>query len=389
MKACHTKLLAILLWLVGMTVWSFFTPLYSLAENPRPSRESLSFDPKKTDDLLKKIDQINKSYVYRKGGRRDPFIPLLKPRDLLERELLAREGSWELLCDPNYDSRKPITKFELNALELKGVVWGGMGIQALINAPDGKAYNVKVGNFLGKNCGKIIKITNKYLKIEERYSNPQGRVRIDYKYKVLTRKERAGIGEKGKAGKPTEMEPGSPTESVTVDIDAEENTLVAKNGDVKKLIAGDDEALTKVKTLILKSGDYEAVIVGGAFNIDLPRTTRFKGQVGVFIPKIGSQHQQMLELGVDTEFTTLDLAEIANLGQTVRFTLKTRTPVYLFLNGPGYNTSGVASVTISRLLTVEEVQAARRAAITKRKAVERSRAEEGKRAKEKTGPVKE
>lgn len=330
---------------------------HSLAEQARLSEESISFDPKKTDDLLEKIDLINKSYAYTRNARRDPFAPYLKSRELLQRELLGRESSWEHLCDANYDASKPLSRLDLAAMELKGVVWGGLGIEALMKTPDGKSYNVRMGDLVGRNCGKVVKITNKYVKVEEKYKNPAGRVRIDYKYKVLKRQEKGEKGKKG--GSPEELEPGAPTETVTVDVDAEDKTLVAAKNDLKKLADGEEQALRRVKMLMLGPGDFEAVIVGGAFNIDLPKSTRFKSRVTIYIPAAKDQPSQSLGVGLDGEFTTMDLAEIASLGQRVRFSLKELTPVYLFLSGIHYNTGGVVSVTVSRLLSLEEVQAVR------------------------------
>jgi hypothetical protein len=267
----------------------------------------------------------------------------------------------------------PLSKFELDTLELKGLVWGGLGVKALLKAPDGKAYNVRKGDYIGTNCGKVIKITHKYMKIEEKYQNQAGRIRIDYKYKVLKRKEAKGTAEGGESSI-AELEPGSPTESITVDIDAEESTLVTTKGEIEKLMEGDTAVMRKVRKVTLGPGEFEAVIVGGAFNIDLPKTTRYKSQISIFIPPVKEQQSQTLTLGLDTEFTSLGLAEIASLGQRVKFRLVDKIPVLFFFSDQDSNNSGVISVSVSRLVTLEEVQAARRSA---RRNAARERGERG------------
>ncbi len=368
---CAKKLCVFLLVTVAV-LWLFQVDRYSWAQESRPTAEGLAFDPKKTDDLLEKIDEMNKSYAYYKGSRRDPFGPLIKARDILEQELLMDKGTWELFCDRNYDARAPLASFPIHVLKLKGVVWGSLGKTALIKDPDGKAHNVKTGDFVGTKCGKVIKITNKYLKIEERYKDKAGRVRVEYKYKLAKRKVGPGLeGKLGEEGELAKLEEGSPTDTITLEIDAEENTLVTRKNELKKLKAGNEKILSRVKTVTIGPGDFEAVIVGGAFNIDLPKTTRFRSQVTVYIPKRKTQSERTITLGLDNEFISLGLSEIANLGKTVRFTLKEEVPVYFFFKDINMDNTGVVSVTVSRLLTAEEVQAAKKTTREKAKKIVR------------------
>ena len=99
---------------------------------------------------------------------------------------------------------------------------------------------------------------------------------------------------------------------MTVDVDAEESTLLSSQGDVEKLKEGDDTIIGKTRRVTIGPGDFEAVIVGGSYNIDLPRTTRLKSQVTIFIPPGEHQKSQTMTLGLDTEFTSLGLAEMAS-----------------------------------------------------------------------------
>lgn len=79
-------------------------------------------------------------YVYRPKGRRDPFWDLLQGKDSkLKKE--AKEG---------------IAGLEIEQLELEGIVFREGGYLALFKGPDGKPYDVKVGQSVYD--GEIIKI---------------------------------------------------------------------------------------------------------------------------------------------------------------------------------------------------------------------------------------
>lgn len=79
-------------------------------------------------------------YVYRPKGRRDPFWDLLQGKDTkLKKE--AKEG---------------IAGLEIEQLELEGIVFREGSHIALFKGPDGKPYDVKVGQSVYD--GEIIKI---------------------------------------------------------------------------------------------------------------------------------------------------------------------------------------------------------------------------------------
>lgn len=56
--------------------------------------------------------------------------------------------------------QEPLEQFELSELVYKGSVVSEAGeLYGLIQQPDGKVYSVKVGNYMGKNHGRIAEIT--------------------------------------------------------------------------------------------------------------------------------------------------------------------------------------------------------------------------------------
>lgn len=69
---------------------------------------------------------------------------------------------------PNLNRLKqPLEFFPLDALKFVGILKQGSLIWGLISQPNGEVTRVKVGNYMGKNFGKIISITEQNLKLEE------------------------------------------------------------------------------------------------------------------------------------------------------------------------------------------------------------------------------
>ncbi len=97
-------------------------------------------------------------YSYQPAGRRDPFMPLISKKE-------NRPRSGEL---------PPLERYNISEFKLSGIIWGGFGYNALLDAPDGKGYFVRVGSIIGPNRGVIKRITQNAIVIEERFKNEMG-----------------------------------------------------------------------------------------------------------------------------------------------------------------------------------------------------------------------
>ncbi len=97
-------------------------------------------------------------YSYNAVGRRDPFAPIV-----VKEEKQAKAGD-----------RPPLERYSLYDFKLAGVVWGGFGYNAMIEAPDGKGYLVRVGTIIGPNRGVVRRITQEVMVIEEKFKNFSG-----------------------------------------------------------------------------------------------------------------------------------------------------------------------------------------------------------------------
>lgn len=94
---------------------------------------------------------------YRPSGKRDPFKPF--------------EGGNILFTAV---SKAPLEQFEINQLELTAIVWGIPRPKVLFRAPDGYSYIAQVGTGIGRNRGKISRITRNKVLIAEEFRDPSG-----------------------------------------------------------------------------------------------------------------------------------------------------------------------------------------------------------------------
>lgn len=94
---------------------------------------------------------------YRPSGKRDPFKPF--------------EGGNIMYTAV---SKAPLEQFEISQLELTAIVWGIPRPKVLFRAPDGYSYIAQVGTGVGRNRGKISRITRNKVLISEEFRDPSG-----------------------------------------------------------------------------------------------------------------------------------------------------------------------------------------------------------------------
>lgn len=97
--------------------------------------------------------QVVEAFNYNAYQLRSPFLPLS-----LTLKATQEDNIQGVRPDPERE-KEPLEAFELNQLVYRGNVISTSGeIFALIQTPDGQIARVKVGNYLGKNHGKITNI---------------------------------------------------------------------------------------------------------------------------------------------------------------------------------------------------------------------------------------
>ena len=68
--------------------------------------------------------------------------------------------------------------FELGDLELTAIIWGIAKPKALFRAPDGYSYTGEKGTRIGRNGGKISKVSRSKILVQEEYRSPTGDITV-------------------------------------------------------------------------------------------------------------------------------------------------------------------------------------------------------------------
>lgn len=93
-------------------------------------------------------------FRYDPTGRRDPF------KSLLQLEKKQRDTS----------QLPPIQQFDLETVKIVGIVIDpATGPQAMVKAPNGQTFVVRVGTVIGKNEGEVVEITLQGIRILEKF----------------------------------------------------------------------------------------------------------------------------------------------------------------------------------------------------------------------------
>lgn len=96
----------------------------------------------------------------------DPFGP--------QKALLAGKTEKSELSKPDLNRfRQPLEAFPLEALQFSGTIIQRNTVHALISAED-NLYTVSLGDYMGQNYGRIIKISESELVLVEKIQEPSG-----------------------------------------------------------------------------------------------------------------------------------------------------------------------------------------------------------------------
>lgn len=113
-------------------------------------------------------------YSYNASGRREPFAAIVKDGRLPGEE--------------NHNL-PPLQRISLTELNLIGIIWGGFGYSAMVQAPDGKGYTVRQGTRIGPNNGTVSSITENAVIVHERFTDVYGNKQVREYVKLLHAKE--------------------------------------------------------------------------------------------------------------------------------------------------------------------------------------------------------
>ena len=155
------KASATLAWTIVLTA----AGVISGCANPDLGELQTYVDAKKAEppgriDPIPEIKQIT-TFTYEADDRRDPFRPV-------ESEEQQQTGVVESGISPDFNRRKEeLEGYELDSirmvgiLEQQGVTWG------LVSTKEGTIHRIKTGNYMGKNHGRIVQITEDRIQLNE------------------------------------------------------------------------------------------------------------------------------------------------------------------------------------------------------------------------------
>ena len=140
----------------------------------------ISCENNSLDDLTRYIEQIKteqkgkikplpemkqiESYLFDPKGLRNPFIPFVPFKPL--KPILAQDGKNNI--KPDMTRQKEILEsFPLDILKMVGTIKFKSNLWALIKVEDKLIYKVHIGNYLGKNYGKITQISINKIELTE------------------------------------------------------------------------------------------------------------------------------------------------------------------------------------------------------------------------------
>ncbi len=104
-----------------------------------------------------RMEVTGDDFTYSPMGRRDPFKPLIQKKQDIVKKIKGRSDK----------VKGPLEKFELSQYRLIAIMVVKGIPRAMIEAPDGKSYTVKVGQYIGLNDGIVKNIETKIAGIDD------------------------------------------------------------------------------------------------------------------------------------------------------------------------------------------------------------------------------
>jgi type IV pilus assembly protein PilP len=110
-------------------------------------------------------------YTYASAKERDPFEPFYKPEETATQATATAAAS-----GPRPDTsrnREELEQYALDSLRMMGTLELNDGLWGIVRSPDGTIHRVKLGNYMGRNHGKIVAIAEDRIELNEIIPNGQ------------------------------------------------------------------------------------------------------------------------------------------------------------------------------------------------------------------------
>lgn len=112
-------------------------------------------------------------YIYSSAEAIDPFEPFYKEQAQQQATAADQGGSG---TRPNFDrNAEELEGFALDSLRMMGTLELDNELWGIVRSPDGTIHRVQVGNYIGRNHGKIVGISEESIDLNEIIQDGQGR----------------------------------------------------------------------------------------------------------------------------------------------------------------------------------------------------------------------
>jgi len=111
-------------------------------------------------DPLPEIKHPN-TFVFNPASGRDPFV-----LDVQSEQVVTKATDNGIAPDTTR-RKEELEQFDLDSLTMVGTVEQGDTVWALVKSPEKVLHHVRVGNYLGRNNGQIVRITEEEIELTE------------------------------------------------------------------------------------------------------------------------------------------------------------------------------------------------------------------------------
>ena len=139
-------------------------------------------EPKRAIQPLPEIEVVE-SFMFNPEGLRDPFKPLVQPE---QRDEVAEQSTGGGIKPDTGRRKEDLENFPLEALKMVGTVVMKSNLWGLVKADDGSIHRVQIGNYMGKNYGKVINISADKIELMEIVPDKPGKWREQQTSLALT-----------------------------------------------------------------------------------------------------------------------------------------------------------------------------------------------------------
>lgn len=117
------------------------------------------------------------AYAYQslEQGAPDPFEPFYIEQQKVVQQEEDAGLTEEMEREIKNRNREELEGYELDSLQMVGTLDSEAEQWGIIKSPDGTVHRVKVGNYMGRNIGKITNIFEDKIELREIIKNSQGR----------------------------------------------------------------------------------------------------------------------------------------------------------------------------------------------------------------------